>query len=162
MPALRQNQNPLAQRSTAEWIVEAPTAASAASRNLANFGAVTFTEASAVINGVSGPINDSSWQSLALNIGSGSVDYDTTSVLTSSGTSFVVTYNPSAGTAVRAGTNGAAGTASGTTLRSGQTTAGPVVRGSAWTGAADISRFRTPVPQHKRSTHGFSIDLLGN
>ena len=98
-------QSPRAQRSSAEWIVEAPT--SAVSGNilpLANFGQVTFTNASAVINGVTGPINASSWQSQALNIGSNGVNYDTTSVLTDSGTSFVVTYNPSAGAAVRAGT----------------------------------------------------------
>jgi hypothetical protein len=90
-----QYQSPLAQRSTAEWIVEAPTVNGSIAQ-LANFGSVTFTNASAVINGVSGPINDSLWQSLALNIGSGVVVYDTTSVLTKSGTSFVVTYNPSA------------------------------------------------------------------
>ena len=134
---------------------------------LANFGQVTFTNASAVINGVSGPINAASWQSQAQNIGSNGVtNDDTTSVLTNSGTSFVVTYNQSAGAAVRAGTNAAAGTASGiaveTTLRSGKAIAGPVIRGSAWTGASVVSGFRTPIRQPKRPTQGFSIDPLWN
>ena len=160
-------QSPRAQRSSAEWIVEAPT--SAVSGNilpLANFGQVTFTNASAVINGVTGPINASSWQSQALNIGSNGVNYDTTSVLTDSGTSFVVTYNPSAGAAVRAGTSAAAGTASGaavgTTLRSGKTIAGPVLHGSAWTGASVVTGFHTPIHQHKRPTQGFLMDPLRN
>src|SRR5208283_3320397 len=102
----------------------------------------------------------------ALNLGSNGVTYDTTSVLTNSGTSFVVTYNPSAGAAVRAGTNAAAGTASaaavGTALRSGKTIADPVIRGSAWTGASVVSGFRTPVRQHKRPTQGFLMDPLWN
>ena len=159
------NQSPLAQRSCAEWIVEAPTVGGSIA-TLPNFGSVTFTNASAVINGVSGPINAASWQSQALNIGSNGVTYDTTSVLTNSGTSFVVTYNSSAGAAVRAGTNAAAGTASGaavgTTLRSGKTIAGPVLRGSAWTGASVVSGFRTPIRQPKRPTQGFLIDPLWN
>ncbi len=160
-----QYQSPLAQRSSAEWIVEATTVGG----NIAtvpNFGSVTFTNATAVISGVSGPINAASWHSQALNIGSNGVTYDTTSVLTNSGTSFVVTYNPSAGAAVRAGTNAAAGTASGTavgtTLRSGKTVAGPVLRGSAWTGASVVSGFRTPIGQHKRPTQGFLMDPLWN
>jgi hypothetical protein len=160
-----QYQSPLAQRSSAEWIVEAPEVGGNIAE-VANFGSVTFTNASAVINGVSGPINASSWQSQAWNIVSNGVTYDTTSVLTNSGTSFVVTYNPSAGAAVRAGTNAAAGTASaaavGTALRSGKTIAGPVIRGSAWAGASVVSGFRTPVRQHKRPTQGFVIDPLWN
>jgi len=160
-----QYQSPLAQLSCAEWIVEAPTVGGSIA-TVPNFGSVTFTNATAVINGVSGPINAASWQSQALNIGSNGVTYDTTSVLTNSGTSFVVTYNPSAGAAVRAGTNAAArtvsGAAVGTTLRSGKTVAGPVLRGSAWTGASVVSGFRTPVRQHKRPTQGFVIDPLWN
>ena len=91
-----QTQSPLAQRSCAEWIVEAPSDANGNIRPLANFGTVTFTNARAVINGVSGPINDPSWQSEAENIASKGVTHDKTSVLTNSGRSFVVTYNPSA------------------------------------------------------------------
>ena len=160
-----QYQSPLAQRSCAEWIVEA-TSVGGSIATVPNFGSVTFTNATAVINGVSGPINAASWQSQALNIGSNGVTYDTTSVLTNSGTSFVVTYNPSAGAAVRAGTNAAAGTASGaavgTTLRSGKTVAAPVLSGSAWTGASVVSGFRTPIGQHKRPTQGFLMDPLWN
>ncbi len=158
-------QSPLAQRNSAEWIVEVPTIGGSYA-TLPNFGSVTFTNATAVINGVSGPINAASWQSQALNIGSNGVTYDTTSVLTNSGTSFVVTYNSSAGAAVRAATNAAAGTASGaavgTTLRSGKTVAGPVLRGSAWTGASVVSGFRTPIGQHKCPTQGFLMDPLWN
>ena len=156
-----QYQSPLAQRSCAEWIVEAPTVGGSIAQ-VADFGSVTFTNASAVINGVSGPINASSWQSQALNIGSNGVTYDTTSVLTNSGTSFVVTYNPSAGAAVRAGTNGETGTASGvvvgTTPRSGKKIGSPVIGRPAWTGASGLSRFRTPIGQLKRSFQGFLID----
>jgi len=158
-------QSPLAQRSSAEWIVEAPTIRGSYA-TLPNFGSVTFTNATVVINGVSGPINAASWQSQALNIGSNGVTYDTTSVLTNSGTSFVVTYNPSAGAAVRPGTNAAAGTASGaavgTTLRSGKTVAAPVLRRSAWTGASVVSGFRTPIRQLKRPMQGFLMDPLWN
>ena len=91
-----QYQSPLALRNSAEWIVEAPTSAKSGNiEQLADFGSVTFTNASAVINGVSGPINDSNWQSEAIDM----VDMGyqaTTSPLVDSGTSFVVTYNSSA------------------------------------------------------------------
>ena len=60
-------QSPVAQRSTAEWTVEAPQV-SGQIASLANFGSVTFTNASEVINGASGPINKLSWQVQALNI----------------------------------------------------------------------------------------------
>ena len=159
-----QYQSPLAQRSCAEWIVEAPSVGGSIA-DLADFGSVTFTKACAVINGVSGPINDSRWQSVAIDMGSNGVRQDTTSVLVDSGTSFVVTYNASAGAAVGAGTNAEAGTMSGavgTTPRSGKTITAPVLHGPAWTGASVVSGFRTPVRQHKRPTHGFFIDSLSN
>ncbi len=97
------NQNPLATRSTAEWIVEAPGGDSPGQfQTLPDFGEVTFTGANAVINGVSGPIDSSSWQSEALNMTSdgtsSGVHFDTTSTLTSSGEGFAVVYN-SSGTA---------------------------------------------------------------
>jgi len=98
-----QTQSPLAQRSSAEWIVEAPTSAKSGSIDqLADFGSVTFTNASAVINGVTGPINDSNWQCEPLDIGyttnggSTQVVQAKTSPLSVSGTSFSVTYIPSA------------------------------------------------------------------
>jgi len=97
-------QRPLAQRSSAEWIVEAPTSGKSGSiEQLADFGRVTFTNASAVINGVSGPINDSDWQTEAKYIVSHGVRQDTPSVLVNLGRSFVVTYNSSAANAVSAG-----------------------------------------------------------
>ena len=90
-------QSPVAVRSSAEWIVEAPTVGNNLA-SLANFGSVTFTNASVTINGVSGPINDSAWQSQAINMAtSGGTLEDTTSVLTNSGTSFVVTYDSASG-----------------------------------------------------------------
>src|SRR5208337_5656798 len=95
-------QSPLAQRTSAEWIVEAPSVGNGIA-SLANFGSVTFTNAYAVINGVSGPIDSSSWQSEAIYMGSSSGVYDTTSIVTDSGSSssFVVTYDSTAGAAVQ-------------------------------------------------------------
>lgn len=94
-----QTQSPTAQRSSAEWIVEAPTVGNGVAA-LANFTSVTFTNASATINGVTGPINDSAWQSQAINMATsrGSLE-DTTSTLLDSGTSFVVTYDSTSGSA---------------------------------------------------------------
>ena len=86
-----QYQSPLAQRSSAEWIVEAPGVGGSLSQ-LADFSPVTFTNASAVINGVSGPINDSNWQSEPVDVYSNGVLQDKTSALGDSGTCFVVTY----------------------------------------------------------------------
>jgi hypothetical protein len=131
-------QSPLAQRSSAEWIVEAPTVHGFAPTcmtcspsslpeqigdaptndggiaTLPNFGSVAFSHATAVINGVSGAINSPSWNSQAVDIVSGGVTSDTTSVLTDSGTSFVVTDNTSAGAAMTAGPKAEAGVPTGT------------------------------------------------
>jgi hypothetical protein len=142
-------QSPLAQRSSAEWIVEAPTVNGFAPScptclhdalpertgeaptvdgriaTLPNFGSVVFSDATAVINGVSGAINSPSWKSRAvdfvaggngqvLDIVPGGVTHDMTSVLTDSGTSFVVTDNTSAGAATTAGPMAEAGVPTGT------------------------------------------------
>jgi hypothetical protein len=53
------------QRDTAEWIAERPTLGGSAS-SLANFGEVTFTNASATINGTTGGIN--TWDSNRINM----------------------------------------------------------------------------------------------
>ena len=53
---------PQAQRSSAEWIVEAPSD-SAGNLPLADFGSVAFTNATATIDGVTGPISNAAWQS---------------------------------------------------------------------------------------------------
>jgi hypothetical protein len=92
--ASSQVQSPQAQRNSAEWIVEAPTVGNSIA-SVANFGTVTFTNASATINGVTGGINSASWQSQAINIGSKGVNQDTTSVTNSTGTTFTVTYGSS-------------------------------------------------------------------
>ncbi len=57
-------QSPLALRNSAEWIVETPTY-NGSYATLPSFGSVTFTSATAIINGVFGAINSSSWQSEA-------------------------------------------------------------------------------------------------
>jgi len=83
--------------------VEAPTVGGSIAK-VANFGSVTFTSATAVINGVTGGINAPGWSSVALNMGSGSATYDTTSVLSSSGESFTVSCNSVIGAGSRSGT----------------------------------------------------------
>jgi len=50
-----------AQRSSAEWIAEAPSIG-ASITNLANFGTVYFTSSKATLNGHPGTISDSAWQ----------------------------------------------------------------------------------------------------
>ena len=159
-------QSPLAQRSCAEWIVEAPSDANGNILPVANFGTVTFTNATAVINGVSGPINPASWQSQALNIGSNGVVQDTTSVLVDSGTSFVVTYNSSAANAVSAGpalqANTQVGTTFGATALSSPKVVSPAVGRPAWIGASVVSRFRIPPRQFKQLAQGVLNDFLWN
>ncbi len=148
-----QYQNPLAQRSTAEWIVEATSVGNKIGP-VPDFGSVTFTNASATIDGVIGPINSSSWQSQAVNLIANGGTVDTTSVLTQAGSSFAVIDN-------LAGTAGSSGTSSGTsangttqigptvgaTLRSGKETGSPVIGRLAGTGAPGLSRFRRPIGQ---------------
>jgi hypothetical protein len=84
------------QRSSAEWIVEAPS--SGGVLPLANFGTVTFTNASATIDGTTGAINNSAWTPLAINMASnrGALEA-TTSVLNATGDGFSVTYDTSGG-----------------------------------------------------------------
>jgi hypothetical protein len=93
-------QSPIASRSSAEWIVEAPTVGGRQA-NLANFGTITFSNASATINPssgpVTGPINDSAWQNEAIEmVTNRGTLLDTASALTSDGTGFTMTYVGSA------------------------------------------------------------------
>jgi len=87
-----------AQRSSAEWIVEAPSSGFGVPP-LANFGTATFTGASATLKGTAGPIDDSAWQSVAIGMASFGSTEDTTSSLTDTGSSpgttssFTVTYD---------------------------------------------------------------------
>ena len=88
-------QSPTASQSSAEWIVEAPSVGGGQS-SLADFGTITFTNASATIDSVTGPINDSSWQNEAIEmVNSRDSLLDTTSALNSAGTGFTVTYDGS-------------------------------------------------------------------
>ncbi len=91
--------DPTAQRSSAEWIEEAPSSNSGV-LPLANFGATTFTNAQATIVGANntsatGPINNPAWASevVAINMVSstGTVEAST-STLNTAGTGFTVTY----------------------------------------------------------------------
>src|SRR5262249_2516337 len=124
-----QYQDPLPDRSTAEWIMETPTFGNTYA-TLPDFGTLTFTNCSATINGTTGPINASSWQSRAVNLRSNGVINDTTSELTRSGTSFAVIYN-SAGTAGQSGTRAndmaPIGPTVGATLQSGKKTGSPLI-----------------------------------
>jgi len=88
-----------AQRSSAEWIVEAPSSNSGV-LPLAAFSTVAFTNCTATINGTTGAIDNSSWQAAAINMGTRSVLEDTASGLTDKGgsSSFTVAYDTSAST----------------------------------------------------------------
>ena len=83
-----------AQRSSAEWITEAPSS-SRGVLPLANFTPVTFNNAQATINNATGPINNAAWASEVNQINmvssSGTLEAGT-SALNSSGNGFTVTY----------------------------------------------------------------------
>jgi hypothetical protein len=72
---------PSAQRSSAEWIVEAPSSARGV-LPLANFGSVTFTSAAATVNGTSGQLGTWANSAVAINMASGGVTEASTSGLT--------------------------------------------------------------------------------
>lgn len=80
-----------AKRSSAEWIVEAPSLVSVLP--LANFGTTTFMDCSATINGRTGSINNSHWRYDPLTMETPShVTKATPSGLVSDGTGFTVTW----------------------------------------------------------------------
>jgi hypothetical protein len=94
-------QTATAQRSSAEWIVEAPSSFSGV-LPLANFGTATISGAQATINGTTGAIDNASWQNTSINMvnNSGTTVIDQTSALTDTTTapitsSFSVTYTGS-------------------------------------------------------------------
>ena len=76
------------QRSSAEWIAEAPSSNNGV-LPLANFGKVTFSDASATMDGATGSI--SSFSAVAIDLVASSGLNATTSTLNSTGTSFSVT-----------------------------------------------------------------------
>jgi len=81
-----------AQRTSAEWIVEAPFFRRILS--LADFGSVTFTGCSATMQGAQGPINDSFWHNEALTMENpvSSTVLAQPSGLTGGGTGFTVDW----------------------------------------------------------------------
>jgi hypothetical protein len=94
-------QTATAQRSSAEWIVEAPSSIFGV-LPLANFGTATLSKAQATINGTTGAIDNGSWQNTSINMvnSSGTMVIDQTSGLTDTTTapitsSFSVTYTGS-------------------------------------------------------------------
>ena len=113
-----QYQDPLPDRSTAEWIMETP-GYGGSDAPLANFGTITFTNCNASISGTAVQVQ-------ALNLNRNGVTLDTTSVLTS-GTSFSVLYD-SSGTAGQSAT-----------LQSGKKTGSLITGRPAGTGAAGQS-----------------------
>jgi hypothetical protein len=155
-----QTQSPVSERSSAEWIVEAPSLGNNIA-DLANFGSATFKNASATINGVSGPINDSAWQSQAINMatGRGTLE-DTTSVLTNSGTSFIVTYDSTSGGGAFGGSSGfSRDVAIGATPTSSD---GAILPSSAVPPQRIVLLGVTPVAQRKARGFGAPADLLAS
>ena len=123
-------------------------------------GSVTFTNASAVINGVAGPINDSAWQYEAINMASsrGSLE-DTTSVLTGSGSSFVVTDDSTSGTG---GTNGSSRNSRNAALKATPPSSGNAIRQSVIQSPPQVVVYGvTPVPQRKSFGFGVPSGPLG-
>ncbi len=174
----QQYQDPLPDRSTAEWIMETPSSGGTYA-TLPEFSPVTFTNCYASISGASAQVR-------ALNMNRNGVTLDTISALTS-GTSFSVLYD-SSGTAGQsatlqsrkktgglvigrhAGTRIAEPSAStangmtqieptvGATRHSGKKTGRLVIRRTTATGPAGLPRFRSPIGQHERFARGFLID----
>ena len=99
-------QSPLAQGSSAEWIMEAPSVGGQIAK-IPTFSTVNFTNATAVIDGVSGPINSPSWKAKTLYLtsdgGPSGTVLDTTSSLDGSGTGFSVSSNSSVAAGVQSG-----------------------------------------------------------
>jgi hypothetical protein len=148
-PSLYQGTVP--ERSSAEWIMEAP------GTPLADFGTIGFTNCSATIDGVTGAINNSHWQSEAMDIvdSSGNVQ-DLTGPLNSAGNGFSVTFVSSYGPETAGASAGAVlGTESGlgatTTLLSPSKEKRIVVvpQASVWTAASSHLRFSTLIARPK-------------
>jgi hypothetical protein len=78
-------------RSSAEWVMEAPW--SGGVLPLANYGTMTFTGASATLNGHAGAINDAAWQADRIDMVNAAGALKTsTSALDGTGTSFGETW----------------------------------------------------------------------
>jgi hypothetical protein len=81
-----------ANRQSAEWIAEAPASARAI-LPLANFGTIPFTNAQTTVNGITGPINNSTWQYTPLTMASVTTLKAQPSSLSAGGRSFSVTWS---------------------------------------------------------------------
>lgn len=79
-----------AQRSSAEWILEAPWSGSILT--LANFGTINFSGASTIVNGHTGTISDKAWQFDPITMVNGPATA-TPSGLKSGGSAFSVTWS---------------------------------------------------------------------
>jgi hypothetical protein len=84
-----------AERSSGEWIVEAPSSGSILP--LANFGAVTFSSCYVTLSGTTGPIQTSAstWQASDMNIATSTTLEETTSGLNAAGNGFTGTWDAS-------------------------------------------------------------------
>lgn len=88
-----------ASNSSAEWVAEAPYAGNSEA-TLSNFGSVNFTSASTTIGAATGPIDDSAWENVSINMvtGSNSSVVASTGALADAGapatSSFTITYAP--------------------------------------------------------------------
>lgn len=79
-----------AERSCAEWIVEAPSSNTGV-LPFTKMGPSTFTACSATVNGVTGPISGSGWQFQSINLADGTgAPLAIPTALTAGGTAFVV------------------------------------------------------------------------
>lgn len=84
----------LADRSSAEWIAEAPTDGRNRLLPLADFGPVQFRNATVTVNGWSGPIRDRGWESRPIVMASRSGSLKATpSALTADGTGFAIVWD---------------------------------------------------------------------
>jgi hypothetical protein len=94
------------QRSSAEWIVEAPSSFFGV-LPLANFGTATFTKAQATIGGITGAIDNSAWQDTSIDmVGSSGTVIDQTSGLTDTTTAPITSSFSVAYTGSSSGTGG--------------------------------------------------------
>lgn len=79
-------------RSSAEWIVEAPSS-SRGVLPLAHYGTIAFTNCEATINGITGPINSTHWVNESLTMEtSGHIVKSLPSALTAGGENFTTTW----------------------------------------------------------------------
>jgi hypothetical protein len=135
-------QSPLAQRATAEWVVEAPTFKNGAAK-LADFGSVSFTNCAVSINGGYSPVSSDGFKTVAVNMTSGGVTEAMTSTLNRFNTGFTVEYNASV-----PGSNGVGGTTNGTTPDHGTPTGMMLHSTSKATGPAIEPHAPAVTPSH--------------